>query len=529
VASTRRRFLVLLGQVVVLVGGAGMARAQERARAIHRTTRNTLRGAIGRRLRRLLPIGRPPATKPYPGRERIALSNPGQSRRGASLAQTLARYASTRGFVGEPIPRGIFDRVLHFTNGVTGHAPSGKPLRAAPSAGALYAGEVYVVVERVEGIEPGVYAYAPLEESMVRLRHGSHLAEVAAALEDPGRAHGAAVAFLLTNVFARYRWRYANRGYRYALIDSGHIGENLRLVATANGLEWGPLRFHDDRLHALLGVDGIEEAVCAVHLLGRRAGRADARLSALALIEAGRAGRPLPEAADDAPERYHEATKLVTRPGADPPRAVREADTSRAGEATLAGGGDDARGPELPRRVPRTRVEETIAVRRSARRFDGAPLDLAKLGFVLDAAGGHGPLRRVAGIELRLFAHRVADAPAGLYRVEPGARLLTSLRKGDLAGELVDACLGQEKAREAAAGIAMVAAIEEVAARSGDRAYRDLCLEAGAIAQRVYLAAEALGLAARNLGAFLDDRLNELADVDRDRRVLHLTLLGPGD
>ena len=59
----------------------------------------------------------------------------------------------------------------------------------------------------------------------------------------PDEVADAPAAILLTNVFARYGWRYANRGYRYALIDSGHIGENLRLVAHSAGLgDVSPLR-----------------------------------------------------------------------------------------------------------------------------------------------------------------------------------------------------------------------------------------------------------------------------------------------
>ena len=62
------------------------------------------------------------------------------------------------------------------------------------------------------------------------------------------------------------------------------------------------------------------------------------------------------------------------------------------------------------------------------------------------------------------------------------------------------------------------------------RLYRDLLLEAGAIGQRLYLAAEAAGLAARNLAAFVDDDLNRLVGLDgRREAVVHLTMAGPGD
>ena len=62
----------------------------------------------------------------------------------------------------------------------------------------------------------------------------------------------------------------------------------------------------------------------------------------------------------------------------------------------------------------------------------------------------------------------------------------------------------------------------------GDRMYRDLLIEAGSIGQRIYLAAEAAGLAARNFAAFRDDALNRLLDLDGGKRaILHLILAGP--
>ena len=76
----------------------------------------------------------------------------------------------------------------------------------------------------------------------------------------------------------------------------------------------------------------------------------------------------------------------------------------------------------------------------------------------------------------------------------------------------------------------MVGDLVPASRRAGARAYRDLLLEAGAMGQRIYLAAESLGVAARNLASFWDDSLNELVDLDgRRRAVIHLTLLGPGN
>ena len=94
---------------------------------------------------------------------------------------------------------------------------------------------------------------------------------------------------------------------------------------------------------------------------------------------------------------------------------------------------------------------------------------------------------------------------------------------------MVRACLRQTKAGTAALGVLMVAKLADSALRAGDRSYRDLLLEAGALGQRIYLAAEAAGLTARNLAAFLDADLNALAGLDGTREaVVHLTMVGRG-
>ena len=95
------------------------------------------------------------------------------------------------------------------------------------------------------------------------------------------------------------------------------------------------------------------------------------------------------------------------------------------------------------------------------------------------------------------------------------------------AGPLERACLYQDKAASAAVAFLVVGEIEAARKRAGDRSYRDLLLGAGALAERIYLGAEAIDLGARNLAAFFDDPLNELVKLDgQGRAVVHLTVLG---
>jgi SagB-type dehydrogenase family enzyme len=519
--ADRRGFFRFLGSTIALLScGASRASAGEEVLAIHRATRNTLLGALGARLPRL--GGPPPPFKRYPGFERVELPKFG-SEPALVLPEAIAAADGRERFDAKSISIGQLSRILHFTNGVTSSPFSGFALRAAPSAGALYAGEVYLVAERVAGLAAGVYYYAVGEHALISLRSGSRLKEVADAVAQVGEIAGAAAAILLTNVFERYSWRYANRGYRYALIDSGHIGENLRLAATSAGLGWTRAkRFEDDALNALLEVDGREEAVCAVHAIGSVTG---------AGAPASRSIRPLAEKLEVAPEelprsgplpaRFHEATKLVPAPRRE------EREVSRRGER-------EAMGPEIalaglsPR--PGASVEETIQKRRSASFFRERAVRVEELAFAMEMAQDPRAFERSTGVDLFVAAHRVEGIRPGFYQYRPRERRIAQVRPRDLRAPMIRACLRQEKAGKAAAALFMVGRIAEARAAWGSRSYRNLLIESGEIGQRIYLAAEAMGLAARNLSAFLDDDLNGLLGFDgRREAVLHLTVLGSGD
>jgi hypothetical protein len=124
---------------------------------IHVATRNTRFGALGRRGPRG-PVGPPYKSYPNAARAPLPAIDPSAAPPGRSFAEAVNNRAPFVGFAGEPLSVAQLSLLLHCCNGVTGRYPVGDqflPLRAAPSAGANYAGEVYVVVERVRGLPPG--------------------------------------------------------------------------------------------------------------------------------------------------------------------------------------------------------------------------------------------------------------------------------------------------------------------------------------------------------------------------------------
>ena len=519
----RRQFLALVAAGLSVLRPRGPAAAERAMRAggrgpladrLHRDTRNTPKGTIGRTL--WPPSGPPPRAKRYPGHRRKSLPPPG-GRGGTSLDSAVRGFAPANRFAGTPLSLAELSRLLFLANGVT--RPGQPALRAAPSAGALYAGEVYLVAARVDGLAPGVYSYHVPSHSLVALSDPSESAPLASAVEQPSVLTTAAACVLLTNVFSRYGNRYANRGYRYALIDSGHIGENLRLAAAADGLVTAsPLLFHDERLNGLLGIDGRKEAVCAVHALGRP-GTGDLGGPGPTLVEAQHSAGFRTESDWSTPELFHAATSLMPGKAHRGPLPEETRDTEAAAPSAT-----------LPtREPPRRSVAWTIRERRSTRRFDEVAVPLPDLAYLLSLAQGNPRAPLAPGVELRIVAHRIDGLAPGLYRYRPDSHRLLEVRKGDLRGALQRVCLGQTKASSAAAGVAMVADLSRVS-RGGDRLYRDQLLESGAIGQRLYLGAEALGLSARNLAAFFDDALNQMLGLDgRQKAVLHLTMLGAGN
>lgn len=500
--TDRRGFMqVLAGAVAWLAGGSARAVEPEWTSEIHQQTRNTRLGPVGRKW---WPTARRSGrTKPYRGRKRIALPEP-KNPASRPLADVIRDFRPAEGFAEGAISLPDLSRLLFFTNGVT------KPptLRAAPSAGALYAGEIYVLAERVTDLKPGVYYYSPQEHALVAVRRSSAASSIRRAVERPGQVAGAPVVVLLTNVFGRYGWRYANRGYRYAMIDTGHIGENLRLAARSAGLSSTPLlRFHDQSLNLLLGIDGRQEAVCAMHAIGHPGKATPSPVQ-----------RTFTEANDASPdwgvtERYHANTGLT------------KGDSDTLVEHVS----------ELPERKlvetlhPKMSVEDSIRERRSANRFADRAITRDALDWILDAAIGDPALAPAGGVELLLAVHRVESVEPGLYRYEPNGAQLVLVQKDDMRDRLVRTCLGQDKAGTCAVAFFGVGNLRQAAESEGDRSYRDLLIAAGGTGQRIYLAAEAVGLAARNLAAFRDDDLNHLLGLDGgERAVLHLTLAGWG-
>jgi SagB-type dehydrogenase family enzyme len=214
------------------------------------------------------------AVKRYQG-ARVALPAPAPLER--SLGEVIAGRRSQRAFARGPIALDALAALLQAGYGVTGVLPAqgdrpAVPLRAVPSGGALYPLELYAAVLQDGGLAMGLYHVDPLSPGLEVIRSGLGAEELAALSSYPDTVSSCAVLVLVAAIFGRTRFKYGLRGYRFALLEAGHVAQNLILAATALGIASVPLgAFYDRRVDAFLGLDGVNESTLYAIALGPEA------------------------------------------------------------------------------------------------------------------------------------------------------------------------------------------------------------------------------------------------------------------
>lgn len=485
-------------------GGAAPRGDNEARRAVTYMSRESS-ASLGGLVRRGLFFGpKVPSLRDVEGRALIPLPPPlPQLGRGLLGAlQWLARPTASR--CGAP-PLAEVATLLFAATGVTEVRRFGLEtvfLRAAPSAGALYPVEVYLVSTGQGELAPGVYVYVPERHGLLPVSGASDAGAWARALGLPEGAVVSGPLVVFTTVFQRTVWKYGSRSYRYVALDTGHVAANFWLAAAA--LSW-PVEvtpfFADPEVEALLGLAVQEEGAMAVAVFGWPP-----------------AGPRLVPAFSEVPVEgswdREELTRLSHRltrwqwTGGEP-----WVWQPRVGAVTPGEDGAD--------------LLDLIRNRRSYRRFSPKPLSPGQLATILARVGLLVPLVPGGdGVEVRVVVVRDQGLASGVYRLRPGEGSLELVRAGDFGRALYRAGLSQELLERAAAAVVFSLKEEALALALGRRGFRLGLLATGMLGEVVYLAAGEVGLKACGVGAFADDELSRLLELPQGTSPVYLVALG---
>lgn len=180
--------------------------------------------------------------------------------------RTLRRYSP------EALTLEELSYLLWLTQGVKRVSNRPATLRTVPSAGARHAFETLLLVNRVEGLEPGLYRFAATRHALVRLEADADICEqVTGATHNQEHIRLSAVTFIWVAVTDRMAWRYVERSMRYLFLDAGHVCQNLYLAAEAiNCAVCAVGAFEDEFANECLGLDGFEQFVIYMGSVGKK-------------------------------------------------------------------------------------------------------------------------------------------------------------------------------------------------------------------------------------------------------------------
>jgi SagB-type dehydrogenase family enzyme len=425
---------------------------------------------------------------------------------------------------------------LYMADGLTVKKEAGHSsyfLRTCPSAGALYPYEIYVLALGLKDLAPGFYHYSPREFSLRLLRHAPEsLALIKRTWPDVGFLKSVPALLLISSIFSRSSWKYRQRGYRYALLDSGHLLQNVVTSAIGLGIQTiVRMGVHYQAMEDLIGIpDDVEyaqaEAVQSMVVWAEKS-HTPIQCGPLPLVKNISTLPREPLAARtvnyDA-AKVHEAccaAGVVVR-------EIRPKLTELSPLAATHEPADVTDTNEFPHAAS---LRQSLLQRRSARDFLPQPIarpTLWTLNRVAFRSGSFHPIRpdgpHVGIVRPFWILNEVTGLDRGIWYYHPAKDQWHQLYQGNCKKQIQHLALDQPLCRNAAAVCVLAADFNHLMNYTGPDAYRLAHLEAGAVGQRLALACSSLHLSCTGIGAFYDDDLRTYLGLEKTTWEIIYTL-----
>jgi len=389
--------------------------------------------------------------------------------------------------------------------------------RSAASAGALYPTEMYLATRGVKGLDNGLYHFALQSHSLDLLRKGEIL--------EKSERRESRITFFLTAIFFRSAWKYRARAYRYHLMDTGHVAENLILALKATKLPFSvTYDFDDAEVNRLLGLDDEKEVALAMMDVpgGKRTflnPKEPVSLLSESVLQASRVSAK--ETDYPATREIHQAG--MYRAGSMEQRACAEKEMVHElgikpktwvpiGTSGSWPGNNDYPDTVFRRRSRRNFVRKPVseqavnALLHSVCPIPGSIYDqCVAVGFLVGAGEGFEP---------------------GFYLVDSRSASWGMVSPGQFMAKSTSICLDQAWLVNAGVHFLFLANLELLDKVLGPRGYRYAMLTAGRLGQRLYIASEAMGLGCCGIGALYDGEAVDMLGLNQGSRLLYLVAVG---
>jgi SagB-type dehydrogenase family enzyme len=442
--------------------------------------------------------------------------------------------------VSQPVPSSPADsmpdlqdlaRILYYSAGITKQRayPGGEIyFRAAACTGALYEIELYVVTGDLPGLDAGVYHFNPADVSLGVLRKGDFRGNLTQATAAEPTVAGAPMTIICTGTYWRNAWKYQARTYRHFGWDNGTLLANMLAVSVASGLPAEiVLGFVDAEVNRLLDLDTHREVSLCLVPIGHRSESSLPTPRETPALELETIPPSQREVEYPAMLEMHDASSF---------ESGEEVAQWRGKQPVVASSTPAGEEVQLQRRPeeeqPKDTIEQVILRRGSTRTFDKtATITLAQLSTILDCAtrGLAADFLEPRGTQLNdlyLIVHSVEGLIPGAYFFRRGPSTLELLKEGRFRAEAHHLGLEQDLPADACVDIFFLANLGRTLERYGNRGYRAVQFEAGAIGGRMYLAAYAQRLGATGLTFFDDDVTNFFSPHARGKSAVFLLAIG---
>lgn len=402
-------------------------------------------------------------------------------------------------------------KLLYYSAGIirtANHSTAGElHYRAAASAGALYPVECYFLCQDLDGIEAGLYHFAPHEFAIRQMRSGDYRQILAEATGGNSLITQSPATLILTTLFWRSTWKYRSRGYRYCYWDAGTVISNLLSTATASQISAKLITgFVDSQVNDILSIDTLEESTaCLIPLSGITHPTPIAVPPELRPVISDNHQAHIPSITYTDLEALHIGSGLSTSEEVLEWRS--KASSMQASSRNYTTTKDNNSGTDSKP------IDQTILTRGSTRRFTHDPIPLDQFLTIIDN-GIHSLQLDFSEsesdylVDLYVIVNSVEHLTSGAYFYSIENQQLDLLKPGNFRDESGHLGFEQALPADASAVFFFMADLDRILDRCGNRGYRIAQMESGILGGNLYLGMHSLGYGSTGL-TFYDDEVTE--------------------